>query len=186
MKSKITIIIAILLLGVGIWAAGYYMGRSKCEKETVIERDTVTVEKVLWDTAFVEKPVLINSRLLEDSIHVLIAMNELKEGMIDSLLGEIYGDGPMDTIDIVIPREQKEYKDSTYHAWVSGFQPQLDSIQVYNRIEYRTITITEKEKVKPSPWGLGVQVGMGLGVHESQVFTTPYIGVGVTYTFLRF
>lgn len=42
---------------------------------------------------------------------------------------------------------QKEYRDSNYVAWVSGVEPQLDSIMVFNNTEYvfKTSTI---EKVK--------------------------------------
>ena len=42
---------------------------------------------------------------------------------------------------------QKEYRDSNYVAWVSGVEPQLDSIMVFNSTEYvfKTSTI---EKVK--------------------------------------
>lgn len=42
---------------------------------------------------------------------------------------------------------QKEYRDSNYVAWVSGVEPQLDSIMVFNNTKYvlKTYTI---EKVK--------------------------------------
>lgn len=42
---------------------------------------------------------------------------------------------------------QKEYRDSNYVAWVSGVEPKLDSIMVFNSTEYvlKTSTI---EKVK--------------------------------------
>lgn len=184
MKDNLVTTLATIAFVVMAWVAGNITGREKC-KDVKVERDTVTVVRTLHDTAFVTRPVAVASRTLQDSIHALIALSDLQRGMIDSLLGELYGEAPMDTIiDIALPREQKEYGDTTYHAWVSGYQPQLDSINIYNRVEYHTVTIRETRR--PSPWGLGVQVGLGLGTRDNKAFATPYIGIGLTYTFLQF
>lgn len=187
MKDNVLTTVATIAFVVLAWLAGNMTGRAKCNAEcgAEIPKDT-TSHKVEYkrDTVYLDKPVPVVSHALKDSIHALIALNDLKSAMIDSLLGEIYGNAPMDTIDVTLPREQKEYGDSTYHAWVSGYQPALDSINIYNRIEWHTVTIRESQR--PSHWGLGVQVGLGVGAHDNKVFTTPYIGFGLTYTFLRF
>lgn len=78
--------------------------------------------------------------------------------------------------DTVVHREQAYYEDSLYRAWVSGYRPRLDSLQIFPRTVYRTVTndiyhtITPKKK----SWGLGLQVG----------YAYPsgfYVGVGISY-----
>lgn len=47
---------------------------------------------------------------------------------------------------IYLPITQKHYNEpNAYDVWVSGYDPKLDSIKTYNRVEYRTI---EKEVVR--------------------------------------
>lgn len=67
--------------------------------------------------------------------------------------------------DTVVMREQAVYEDSLYRAWVSGYRPRLDSIEVYPRTVYQTVTndIYHPVIVKPKKkrWGLGLQAGYG-------------------------
>lgn len=147
--------------------------------------DTVTVtSEPIYDTVYIDKPVPYVSRQLRDSMSALVHLNDIKNAMIDSLLTEL-GNPPMDTIvEINVPRWQKEYRDTTYHAWVSGYEPALDSIQVYNKTVYQTVTIHEYQPKKK--WAVGIQAGMGVGLNDNKVITTPYIGVGLTYKLFEF
>lgn len=90
--------------------------------------------------------------------------------------------GKADSVNVVLPITQQEYKDSTYHAWVSGYLPQLDSIHVYNKnttiTKTQTITVA---KYKTKRWGVGVQVGCGYNFNQ----ISPYIGIGVQYNILN-
>ena len=90
--------------------------------------------------------------------------------------------GKTDSVDVVLPITQQEYKDSTYHAWVSGYLPRLDSIHVFSKntiiTNTKTITVT---KYKTKRWGVGVQVGCGYNFNQ----ITPYIGIGVQYNILN-
>lgn len=79
----------------------------------------------------------------------------------------------VDSVDVEMPITQKRYADSTYTAWISGYNPALDSIHVYSRKEVVTITKT----IKPRRWSIGVQGGYGMTPKGWQ----PYVGVGVTY-----
>ena len=63
-----------------------------------------------------------------------------------------------DSIYVDLPITQKVYRDTAYTAWVSGFNPQLDSISLYRPITTITNTITPR----PKRFGLGVQVGYGV------------------------
>lgn len=85
-----------------------------------------------------------------------------------------------DSVTVELPITQKWYGDSTYTAWVSGYNPTLDSIYVYPRHE--TVTITNTLRQKPRRWGLGVSAGYGVTAHGAQ----PYIGIGVQYNIVSF
>lgn len=83
--------------------------------------------------------------------------------------------------DTVVHREQAYYEDSLYRAWVSGYRPQLDSLQIFPRTVTNTVTndIYHTVKVKDKRrWGLGVQAGYGYpgGV---------YVGVGISYNLFQ-
>lgn len=83
-------------------------------------------------------------------------------------------DHPPDSVDVLVPITQKVYEDSTYRAYVSGFNASLDSIFVHRRTEY--ITSTKVVKSKPKRFSIGVQAGYGITPKGFQ----PYIGVGVS------
>ena len=93
--------------------------KPQCNYET--KTDTVTEYKIIRDTAFVERPKLCKE-IIRDTV------------WLDSLLDNDYNH-------LIV--SQKEYRDSDYVAWVSGIEPQLDSIIVFNNTEYvfKTATI---------------------------------------------
>ena len=79
-----------------------------------------------------------------------------------------------DTVNVVIPIESKEYRDSTYQTWVSGYRVSLDSIKVFPATIYQTKIV--KQKAKKS-FGVGLQAGYGFP-HGA------YVGLGVSYNIL--
>ena len=80
--------------------------------------------------------------------------------------------GRSDSIAVVVPITQKEYRTDQYHAYVSGYRTQLDSIDVYARM--KTINITARTQQKR--FGLGLHVGYGIIGNKLR----PYIGVGLS------
>ncbi len=78
--------------------------------------------------------------------------------------------------DTVVYREQAYYEDSFYRAWVSGYRPRLDSLQIFPKTVYQTVTNDIYHTITPRKkrWGLGMQVGYG---YPSGI----YAGVGVSY-----
>lgn len=84
-----------------------------------------------------------------------------------------------DSADVLIPITQKEYQDSTYHAWISGYAVNLDSIYTYTRHEYTTEQLPVP---KPKRWHLGITAGLAITPKGVQ----PYIGGGLTYSFKSF
>ena len=89
---------------------------------------------------------------------------------------------PNDTVrigDTLLNRKRVVYEDSLYRAVVSGYvDPRLDSMTVYPRTVYQTVTndiyhpVSIKSKKKR--WGLGLQAGYGYPGGW-------YGGVGVSY-----
>lgn len=76
------------------------------------------------------------------------------------------GDTIQEPVYIPVPISQKEYQTENYRAWVSGYNPSLDSVWVYPE----KIIIREK----PRKWGIGVIAGYGIGRNG----LSPYVGVG--------
>ena len=59
--------------------------------------------------------------------------------------------------------------------YVSGYRAKLDSIEVYSK----TRTVFVRERAKRKRFGLGVQAGYGFSGNK----VSPYVGVGVSYSF---
>jgi hypothetical protein len=155
-----------VLIYLGIAAAlvaAFLFGRVTVKNAPIIEErvDTVVVYKI--DTITRNKPVYVTNRVVDT---MLVQVR-------DTLMLR-------DTVYMALEREQKEYTDSLYRAWVSGYQPTLDSILIY-----ATTKIVEIERVidrKPKRWGLGVSAGFGATVSRDRtVNLEPYIGIGINY-----
>lgn len=87
----------------------------------------------------------------------------------------------IDSADVNIPITQKQYCDSTYTAWVSGYEPSLDSIRVYARRE--VVTVNKIIKEPPNRFVVSLNIGYGL---TPQNGLQPYIGIGVGYKLFSF
>lgn len=122
-----------------------------------------------FDTLRVYEPVFVASKPIHDSIPIYIHDTTLVVRA-DSLY---------------LPKEQKEYADSTYRAWVSGVSPQLDSIYVFPKHMIITNTVPVPV-VKKQRLNFGVQVGVGAVQPFAEPFSPKlgyYLGVGVQWNF---
>lgn len=149
----IVIIIGVIALSLCYWY--YNVGVA----EATPTSDTITIIK--YDTIVVTKPIIVESRN--------IGIKHYK------VLGHIDEKKAMDTLHVALPIEQKVYEDSTYRAYVSGFDAKLDSIKIYQPTRYITITNTSP----PNRLSWGLQVGLGITPKGIQ----PYIGVGIDLRF---
>ena len=94
----------------------------------------------------------------------------------------------IDTIyvtDTILIREQKIYEDSLSKIWISGVEPELDSICYY--IPRDTVLVNTTQTVtihKKQGWGqfvgIGAGVGYGLSLGPTPHFE-PYVGVNIVY-----
>ena len=138
----------------------YLLSRPEPEPTVVIERDTV------WNDTTIYKPVPAETIDIGKTVYLRIPY-PVPSGR----------DTIHDSIDVPIPIIQKRYDDSLYTAWVSGFEPNLDSINL--RLPTITETIT-KTIVKPAPrLSIGIQGGAGVGVFSRQ--PDIYLGVGAQW-----
>lgn len=166
MKPKSIIILSACLLIAGI-VAGWFIRKGVAESdahETVVLLDTLIVR----DTVRERYPVYVE-RMVTDTM--LVALTDTVR--------------VSDTVYVRLPREQKRYADTNYVAWVSGFRPSLDSIEVYPVTQYVTKTVTKMEDSR-GRWGIGIQAGYGVGLAGGKVTGVPYIGIGVSYNILTF
>ena len=87
-----------------------------------------------------------------------------------------------DTVWTTVPRTQKRYTDSTYTAWVSGYEPRLDSIHVYRQTVTRTVVVPDAAlKGGTRNWlhehfGAGIVGGAGYGLLGKRA--DVFVGVG--------
>jgi hypothetical protein len=83
-----------------------------------------------------------------------------------------------DSVDVILPITQREYRDSTYRAWVSGYAATLDSIEVYNS---RSIVTVKKYVPRSAHWGVGISAGYGYTPNHG---AQPYVGIGISYSII--
>lgn len=106
-------------------------------KEVIVEKttsDTVTIVK--FDTVKVKIQTFITERII-DTIYV-----EKDEN------GEY-----------TIAISQRYYKGNDYEAWVSGFNPNLDSLNIFRKTITNTITNTVTKEIYPKTTDLYLNVG---------------------------
>ena len=149
----------------------------------VTKTDTISVTEyqTIRDTIFVDKPKYYKE-VVRDTVPLnLFVRNE----------------------DNYLVVTQKEYRDSNYVAWVSGIEPQLDSIMVFNNTEYvfKTSTIETVKTIedKTGKWFTGaglyrldntlvpklnvvyqkkrIMVGASVGLYNNQ----PIYGVDINF-----
>ena len=159
MKNYLLQLLALVIFGLAVgFLSGRYVRRHiQPEIIEIVHTDTL----VIRDTLRIDRPVYIAQHIV-DSVLVPVT---------DTLCIH-------DTTFISLPRIQREYADTTYRAWVSGYEPALDSIDVYAKTEYIPTTIREK----PKRWHIGITGGYGIGKDG----LTPYAGIGLTYSIVSF
>ena len=92
----------------------------------------------------------------------------------------LYASVDSDSAAVAIPITQKRYEGDDYLAYVSGYEPNLDSIFVFPK----TTVIRERSEKPPNKWHIGITGGYGYGFKSKQA--EPYIGIGITYSIISF
>lgn len=146
--------LAVFCVGVGVGYVGFGRDEEVVAADTVYRRDTVR-----W-------PIVRDSVVTRYVTRRLAVMRVDTVRQSDTVRA-------VDTVEVRLPIVQKVYRDTNYTAWISGYEPKLDSISV----RHREVTLTKVARVGRR-WGVGVQVGYGI---DKTLKPTPYVGVGLMY-----
>lgn len=155
MKRAFWILFALLAVSV---AVNVWQWRHQPEAETRVEHDTV------WRESIIREPLPAETINTGKMVYIKIPVPSERDTIRDS-------------IEVPVPIQQKRYDDSLYTAWVSGYEPALDSIDL--RIPTVTKTIT-KTIIKSAPRvSVGIQIGAGYGVVNRKA--DIFVGIGAQY-----
>ena len=131
------LLIALFIIGVvvGCWMyKGYYQ---KQQEKLATEIDTTYI----YDTIRVPSPVEVVYMKTTDTLLVP------KRDTVTI----------RDTVYVVLKKEVKEYRDSSYYAKVSGYRPSLDYIEVYPK----TAVVTKTERIAPDKNSIAIGLDVG-------------------------
>lgn len=146
-------VILLLVLCVFCFFFGRHTKRTEAgfvaKTDTVILRDTIrdSIPYPVYETVIQEVPELF-------PVYITLAGDTVREPVI-----------------VPIRITQKEYQTDDYRAWVSGYNPALDSIHIFRK----TLSVTQKQPSRR--FGIGITAGYGIGKNG----LSPYVGVGVYY-----
>lgn len=142
-----------ILVGICImWIVTSYYPSENPHIETVYITDTVTIYKT--DTLELVSPIFITKKVV-DTFYFYTK----------------------DSIKIALPVEQKRYTEpNKYDVYISGVNPNLDTIRVFNKTEYKTITNNTTNTVYKKEWG--GYIGAQIQTFDSQVI--PSIDFTIT------
>ncbi len=158
--GAILLVFAVLMFRIG----SILRDNHQIEEMVKIHTDTL----IIHDTIRIETPKYITKVVL-DSILIPVPVT-------DTIT-------KTDTLYIYVPKEQKYYRDKDYEAWVSGYRPELDSLNIFHTTMQASTTY-EIQKKKSSRFSIGIQVGYGIYTYNNIIDTGPYLGVGVSYRLL--
>lgn len=164
-------------------------GKGKVTVDTVTVRDTVRqtmpVAKDSVVTGVIRVPVALPTEPTVPKAEIEVfepsRLSEVLDGHAVNKGGseaqETGKTARTDTVWAVVPRTQKRYVDSTYMAWISGYEPRLDSIEVYQK----TVVVTKsvEGRVKNRRFNVGLTGGFGYGVFTRK--PDVWVGVGCTW-----
>jgi hypothetical protein len=164
--DKTRALIALVWFVIGC-VCGFFIGKAKYNVPIVetVERDTVLV----IDTAFYDRPITKDSVRTKYITRWLPAKRDTISNTVTMWAH--------DTVAVEVPITSKHYGSDTYDAWVSGFEPSLDSIRVYQRTEYITERVTISKP--PNKWELDIVGGIDYNIKHDKY--TPFAGGELLY-----
>ena len=159
-KKHLIILAAVALLCL---LCGFFVAKGMYDRpmDESVSRDTVWLTDTVPDIAPVPK----------DSVRLKWVTRWLPRAVHDTIDHFIEVNNMMhDTVAVQVPITSKHYGGKNYDAYVSGFEPSLDSIFVYNETQLITETITRMKP--PNKWSLSVNAGVDYGTTSQ--FWQPY------------
>jgi hypothetical protein len=153
-----------VVIALALIAAAFLLGRRSVKPEIVEihTTDTVVVRDTVRETVLVPK-VRYLTRV--DTVLLLVPGDTVK-------------------VPVLVPISRKVYEGEDYRAVVSGFRASLDTLDIFRKTQTVTNTVVQRVEVpgKPKRWGIGVSAGYALTPQGVK----PYIGAGISYSFITF
>ena len=153
-----------VVIALALIAAAFLLGRRSVKPEIVkIHRtDTVVVRDTVRETVLVPKVRYLTR--------------------VDTVLLPVPGDTV--EVTVLVPSSRKVYEGEDYRAVVSGFRASLDTLDIFRKTQTVMNTVVQRVEVpgKPKRWGIGVSAGYALTPQGVK----PYIGAGISYSFITF
>lgn len=153
-----------VVIALALIAAAFLLGRRSVKPEIVkIHRtDTVVVRDTVRETVLVPKVRYLTR--------------------VDTVLLPVPGDTV--EVPVLVPISRNVYEGEDYRAVVSGFRASLDTLDIFRKTQTVTNTVVQRVEVpgKPTRWGIGVSAGYALTPQGVK----PYIGAGISYSFITF
>ena len=164
-----------LLLIVGSFYAGRYVGRVQAVGTMVAKTDTVVrIVTQYKDFPQPAKTALAGFVPVPRYMFLTDTITRVERAEI----------AVHDTTPVYLPREQQYYEeaDGRLRLWVSGYDPRLDRWEM----DERQATVTQTVTPRRSRWSLGLSAGYGVALAGDAVRLAPYVGVGVQYALIQF
>lgn len=163
-KAIIAAVFAAVWLAVG-FCAGFFTAKGIYDRPVIetITRDTVTVV----DTIPHYYPQPVDGTKVKTEYRWLTRVEHSTDTLIQH-----------DSVLVEVPIESRHYHEAEFDAWVSGYEPSLDSIKVYQKTEYINTTITQVVK-DGKHFFFGVAGGCEYGFNDKSA--TPFAELGLTF-----
>ena len=155
--KRIAIVINIIILFTLLCGVLRYYELYHNVLNTPILKDTITITDTITVTA---PPVKVKEVIKNDTVY-------LPSPTLD------------DTIDVILPLEEKVYEDSTFRAVISGFKPTIKELTIYPT----TTTISEKKLIRTKEKGFKLRPSIGIGYGLINKEPDLYVGISLTYNF---
>ena len=159
MKNVVIAVIALALI-----AVAFLLGRRSVKPEIVEIHRTDT----MW---------------MRDTVRETVLVPEVRYlTRVDTVLLLVPGDTVK--VPVLVPISRNVYEGEDYRAVVSGFRASLDTLDIFRKTQTVTNTVVQRVEVpgKPKRWGIGVSAGYALTPQGVK----PYIGAGISYSFITF
>lgn len=151
-----------VVIALALIAAAFLLGRRSVKPEIVEihTTDTVVVRDTVRETVLVPKVRYLTR--------------------VDTVLLKVPGDTV--EVPVLVPISQNVYEGEDYRTVVSGFRVSIDTLDTFRKTQTLTNTFVQRGEVpgKPKRWGIGVSAGYALTPQGVK----PYIGAGISYSFI--
>ena len=154
---------------------GFFIGKGIYQPtfDEKVARDTVCVR----DTVFDYQPAPVDSAKIRYVTRFLPVVKRDTVSRVELITLH-------DSVQVEVPITSKHYQAKEYDAWVSGYEPSLDSIKVYKETKYITETITKTIKDKGKHFFL--DVGAGCEYQFNGKTAVPFAELGARVKLGRF